>query len=80
MAWPSVRQKPSEVSNAGTFPRGNLARNSGDLLVTPKTKLGSVASSRPLMAATVCAWACQCGWGKVNLGGEHTRATRKLLG
>ena len=35
---------------------GNLARNSGVLLVSPKTKFGAISTSRPLMLAAARAF------------------------
>jgi len=56
MAAPSNSLKPSALSKAGTFPWGNLDKNSGFLLSTKCSYEAGVAISRPAKAATTLIW------------------------
>ena len=56
MALDSVRRTPSDPSKAGTFPRGNFLRNSGDLLVSPNTKSLATVTWAPLYLAAMSAF------------------------
>lgn len=65
MAFDSNRLTPSALLKAGALPSGNLARNSGLLLVLPNSK-GASSILRPLRFAT--AWICAVSYGTTDTG------------